>query len=121
MKTIDKKLLKSNYYWECQPFYKSLPAKLPIPKKYFEKVNEKYTTEGEMVKWGEPFTKEEAFGLVCKLIKGKKDGWNLKDAFTIQIGKLPQLKTKSLISNPSDTLKLENFIKDIKEVIKKYE
>lgn len=70
MKTIDKKILKTNYYWEFKEFYDKLPDKLPIPEKTASKVNTKdWTTEQEMTEGNTPFSKEEAFALVCKIIK----------------------------------------------------
>lgn len=79
MKTYKKKLLKQGYYYEFKSFYDSLPEKLSTPEKYIEKVNTKWTIEEDMVKGNEPFSKEEAFGLVCKIIKENdtKNKYNL--------------------------------------------
>lgn len=76
MKTISKKILKTNYYYEFKSFYDDLPDELPIPG-YIEKANTTWTTEENMVKGNNPFSKEEAFGLICKFIQDKKEGYNL--------------------------------------------
>lgn len=152
MKTISKKILKTGYYWEIKPFYDNLPSKLPIPKKYFEKVNTGWTTEEEMIKGNKPFTKEEAFGLICKFIQDKKYGVNIVwfkdndalcevsvrlvgggwDVYAIKFRPsrgwdagfrsfFRNANLDTLTSDPSETLTLENFISDLKDIIKKYE
>lgn len=72
-KTINKKILKKGYYWEFSPLYDSLPEKLPIPADVKETVTTKsLTTEEEIVKDQTYFTKEEAFGLACRMIEENK-------------------------------------------------
>ena len=63
-----KTILKENYYWDFKQFYDSLPSELESPTDIISKVNTEYTTEAEMVKNQEYFTKEETFGLACKII-----------------------------------------------------
>ena len=74
-----KTILKENYYWEFKPFYDSLPDELEAPTNIISKVNTQTTTEAEMVKNQEYFTKEQAFGLVCKIISenDKENKYNL--------------------------------------------
>lgn len=71
-KSIHKKILKEGYYWEYKSIYHSLPDKLPIPENPFSKVNTEHTTEAEMVKAGQPFTQDEAFGLAAHIITENK-------------------------------------------------
>lgn len=72
-KTINKSILKTNYYWEFNPFYDALPDKLPIPTNYYEtKTTKDWTTEGEMIKGKKLLTKIEAFGLLAYLVQENK-------------------------------------------------
>lgn len=72
-KTINKSILKTNYYWEFKPFYDSLPDQLPIPTNYYETTTTKErTTEKEMIQGKKLLTKIEAFGLLAYLCKEEK-------------------------------------------------
>lgn len=73
-KTISKKFLEANYYWEFKTFFDSLPENLPIPKNPVKKVNNRVMTEKEMTEGHTFFSKEEAFGLASKMVQDKKEG-----------------------------------------------
>jgi hypothetical protein len=70
---VNKSILKSGYYYEFKEFYDTLPEKLPITEKVFERTLEKITKEVEILTLGVPFNKEEAFGLACKVSKTLKN------------------------------------------------
>lgn len=80
METINKRILKTNYYYEFKSFYDSLPDDLPIPTDYIETVLTKITTEKEMIAGKKLLTKIGAFGLLAYVVKEKKltkDNWKI--------------------------------------------
>ncbi len=69
---MNKQTLKKGYYYEFKEIYDTLPDILPVPTDYITKTNERMMTEEEMVQGQEFLSKEEAFGLACKIIEDNK-------------------------------------------------
>lgn len=69
---MKKTILKTGYYYEFKDIYDSLPDELPVPTDYVEIENKETRTEQQMIEGQEFLSKEEAFGLVCKIITDNK-------------------------------------------------
>jgi len=68
LRNMKKTILKTGYYYEFKDIYDSLPDELPVPTDYVEIINKETRTEKQMIEGQEFLSKEEAFGLVCKII-----------------------------------------------------
>lgn len=79
MKTIPKKNLKENYYYESKPWYDTMPNKLPIVD-YTTVIFPRTMSHREILKEYniEPYTVQEAFSVAADLVKKlKNNDWRL--------------------------------------------